>query len=303
MEFLYSLEKIRIPVLNEFMLGVTYLGDEIAFLVVALVMLWCVNKRYAYYILSVGFMGTISNQFLKLWFRVPRPWVLDANFTILEQAKEGASGYSFPSGHTQSSVGLFGAIAYITKNNFIRFLCIAAVVLVPFSRMYIGVHTPADVSVAAAMAALLILAMHPVILGKNEKLFHVFLGIMLVAAIAFLCFVEFYPFPLDIDPHNMESGLKNAYTMLGCILGMIIVYYVDEKWLHFPTKAVWWVQIIKVVLGFAFVLVVKNGLKGPLDAVFGVLIGRGVRYFLVVIVAGILWPLSFKWLSKLGCKE
>ena len=303
MEFLYILEKNRMPVLNELMLAITYLGDEIVFLAAALVLFWCINKRYAYYVLSVGFLGTISNQFLKLWFRVPRPWVLDEGFTILEQAREGASGYSFPSGHTQSSVGLFGAIAYITKNKLVRLLCIAAVILVPFSRMYIGVHTPADVSVAAAMAVLLIFLLRPVILGNNNKLFHIFLGIMLVAAIAFLCFVEFYSFPLDIDLHNMESGLKNAYTMLGCILGLIVVYCVDEKWLHFPTEAVWWVQIIKVVLGFSFVLLVKNGLRAPLDAAFGALIGRGVRYFMIVIVAGILWPLSFRWLSKLGCKE
>ena len=303
MEFLYLLEKIRMPVLNECMLAVTYLGDEIAFLAAALVLFWCVDKRYAYYILSVGFLGTISNQFLKLWFRVPRPWILDESFTILEQAREGASGYSFPSGHTQSAVGLFGAIAYISKNKLIRFLCLAAVILVPFSRMYIGVHTPADVGVAAVMAILLIVALRPVILGNNQKLFYVFLGIMLVAAIAFLCFVELYPFPADTDPHNLESGLKNAYTMLGCIVGLIIVHYADERWLHFPTKAVWWVQIIKAVLGLALVLLVKNGLKSPLDAAFGSLAGRGVRYFLVVIVAGVLWPLAFNRLSKLGCKE
>lgn len=135
MEFLRMLENIRVPVLNEFMLAVTYLGDEIAFLVVALIMFWCVDKRKAYYILSVGFLGTIANQFMKLWFRIPRPWYLDENFTVLEQAKEGAGGYSFPSGHSQSSVGTFGGIAAVTKNRWIKGLCIAVCVLVPFSRM------------------------------------------------------------------------------------------------------------------------------------------------------------------------
>ena len=115
MEFLRILENIRIPVLNEFMLAITYLGDEIAFLVMALVLFWCIDKRKAYYILSVGFLGTIANQFMKLWFRVLRPWHLDESFTILEQAKEGAGGYSFPSGHSQSSVGTFGGIAYVSK--------------------------------------------------------------------------------------------------------------------------------------------------------------------------------------------
>ena len=303
MNFLYWLEDLRIPVVNEFMLAITYLGDEIAFLVLALILMWCVDKRTGYYILSVGFLGTITNQFMKLWFRIPRPWVLDESFTILEQAREGASGYSFPSGHTQSAVGTFGAIAYVTKNKILRWLCLAIVFLVPFSRMYLGVHTPLDVSVAAGMAAVLIFVLRPMILGKNPRVFPAFLGMMLLISVGFLCFVELYSFPSDIDPHNMESGLKNAYTLLGSLSGLCLVYIVDENWMHFPTKAVWWAQIIKVAVGLGAVLAVKNGLKAPLEAVFGYLVGRAVRYFLIVIVAGILWPLTFSWFSKLGNKE
>lgn len=303
MAFLYWLESLRIPVLNEFMLAVTYLGDEIAFLVVALILIWCADKRTGYYVLSVGFLGTIANQFMKLWFRIPRPWVLDPQFTILEQAREGASGYSFPSGHTQSSVGTFGAIAYITKNRVLRWICIAAVILIPFSRMYVGVHTPLDVGVAAIMAGALIFGLKPVILSKDHRVFPVFLGIMVAVSVGFLCFVELYPFPADIDPHNMASGLKNAYTLLGSLLGLVIVYIVDEKWLHFPTKAIWWAQIIKVAVGLGLVLAVKSGLKPPLEAVFGALVGRAVRYFLIVVTAGIVWPLSFRWFTKIGTKE
>ena len=45
MDFLYLLEKIRVPGLNEFMLGITYFGDELAFLVTAMIVFWCVDKR------------------------------------------------------------------------------------------------------------------------------------------------------------------------------------------------------------------------------------------------------------------
>lgn len=303
MAILYLLEQLRIPVLNEFMLAITYLGDEIAFLVVALILMWCADKRTGYYVLSVGFLGTIANQFMKLWFRIPRPWVLDPEFTILEQAREGASGYSFPSGHTQSSVGTFGAIAYTTKNRWIRILSLLTVILVPFSRMYLGVHTPLDVGVAIVMALILIFGLRPIILGKNKQAFPIFLAVMTAVSVAFLAFVELYPFPADIDPHNMESGLKNAYTLLGSILGMCLVYVVDVKWLHFETKAVWWAQLLKVAIGLGIVLMVKSGLKALLDHAFGELIGRSVRYFLIVIVAGIVWPLSFPLFAKLGKKE
>ena len=303
MGFLYFLEKLRFPILDEIMLLVTQFGEETAFLVAAIIIFWCVDKYKGYYILSVGFIGTLSNQFMKLIFRVPRPWVLDPNFTILEKAREAATGYSFPSGHSQSAVGTFGAIASTTKNRAVRICAIAIAILVPFSRMYIGVHTPADVLVAAAMALVLIFALKPVILTESRKGMPWLLGAMILMAAAFLLYVECFPFPADIDRHNLESGLKNAYTLSGSLLGLVVVYIVDEKWLNFKVDAVWWAQILKASIGFLLVLAVKSGLKTPLNLLLGESIGRGARYFLMVIVAGIVWPLSFRWFAKLGKKE
>ena len=186
MQFLYLLEQMRLPVLNEFMLIITTLGEETAFLVIALVFFWCVDKYQGYYILSVGFLGTIANQFMKLWFRIPRPWVLDENFTILEQAREAASGYSFPSGHTQSAVGTLGGIAHTTKSKTARAVCIILAALVGFSRMYIGVHTPLDVIVSVILGVILIFALRPVFYSDNKRWIPILFCAMLVFAVAFL---------------------------------------------------------------------------------------------------------------------
>lgn len=301
MEFLYFLERIRVPGLNECMLLITRLGEETAFLVMALVIFWCVDKRKGYYVLTVGFTGTIFNQFVKLLCRVPRPWVLDPEFSILEQAREAATGYSFPSGHTQSAVGTFGAIAAFTKNKWVRRTCIALCVLVPFSRMYIGVHTPMDVLISVVFALLLILVLRPMTeISSPRALRNIFL-LVLALGFGLLAFVELYPFPEDTDLHNLESGLKNAYTLLGSSLGLLVVYPAEEKYVKFETKAVWWAQILKVVLGLLLVLAVKEGLRAPLDAMFaGHMAARAVRYFLIVVTAGIVWPMSFRWFSKLG---
>lgn len=303
MELLYLLEKIRLPVVNEIMLGVTYLGDEIAFLAIALILFWCIDKRKGYFILSVGFVGTLLNQFLKLWFRIPRPWVKDPNFTILEQAREGASGYSFPSGHTQSSVGTFGGIAYSTKNKIVRIISIVIAVLVPFSRMYIGVHTPMDVFVSVGIALVLIFVLYPIIYKNDGKAMPVLIVIMSLAAACYLCFVEFYPFPSDVDPHNLASGVKNAYTLIGALVGLVFVYTVERKWIKFSTDAIWWAQILKVALGLVIVLALKSGLSAPLTALLGEKLGRALRYFILVSFAGIVWPLTFRWFGKLGHKE
>lgn len=303
MGLLYILEDLRLPVLNEIMLAITTLGEETAFLVIALILFWCVDKYWGYYTLSVGFVGVLANQFLKLWFRIPRPWILDENFTILEQARAEATGYSFPSGHTQSAVGTFGSIAYVSKNRKLRTVCIAIGALVAFSRMYIGVHTPLDVFVSIAIALVLIFLLYPVIFGNSRKNMPILLCIMLMLAVGYLCFVELYPFPADIDAENYQHGVENAYTLFGALLGMLVVYFADEKRLHFVTNAVWWAQVFKVVIGLLLVLAVKAGTKPVLNMLLGAHIGRMVRYFLVVITAGILWPLTFGWFSKLGCKE
>lgn len=304
MGLLYLLEKIRFPLLDDVMLAVTSLGEETAFLVIALIVFWCVDKRKGYYLLAVGFFGTISNQFLKLSCRVPRPWVRDPEFTIVERAREAADGYSFPSGHSQLAVGTFGSLARCEKRRWLRLVWIAAAVLVPFSRMYLGVHTPSDVLVGSGMALLMAALLRPVFFADDEKPAKATLALLILVSVVFLLYVEQWDFPADMDAHNMESGYKNAYTMLGCTIGAAIVYAADRRKLNFPVEACWWAQLLKIVGGLVLVLLVKSGLKAPLDTLFGGhMAARAVRYFLVVMTAGCIWPMSFRWFAELGKKE
>ena len=205
MDFLYLLENIRVPVLNEIMLLITRLGEETAFLVAALIVFWCVDKYKGYYVMTVGFIGTMANQFLKLACRVPRPWVLDENFTILEQAKEAAAGYSFPSGHSQSAVGTFGSIAAFTNKRWMKWICIIICVLVPFSRMYIGVHTPADVLVGAGMACVLVWFLRKPMLENRDIVMKFLILLMIGLSVGMLLYTEYFQFPEDIDVHNFQT--------------------------------------------------------------------------------------------------
>ena len=302
MAILHLLEGLRSPVLNDFFLTVTELGGETAFLVLALIFFWCVDKRRGYYIMAVGFIGTIANQLLKLWFRIPRPWVRDESFTAVEAAKGDAGGYSFPSGHTQTSVGTFGSIAASAKNRIVQVICITLAVLVGFSRMYLGVHTPADVLVGAVMALVLVLIVKPVVYRGGHKGMKILIAVMLAMAVGMLVYVEWNPDGFAADDVNYLSGLKNAYTMLGCLIGVAVVYFVDYRFLKFETDAIWWAQIIKAVLGLGVVLAVKEGLRAPLETLMPVYPARAVRYFLIVIAAGIVWPATFKWFGKIGKK-
>ena len=303
MGVLYWFESIRNPVLDKFMLLITHLGEETAFLALAIFVFWCVDKWKGYYILSTGFVGTIINQFLKMTFRIDRPFELHKDFHAVDGALEEATGFSFPSGHTQSSIGTFGSIARSVKNKVISGACVIVAILVPVSRMYLGVHTPQDVIVSAVISVSLIFILYPFTMGKYRKHFPVVICIMLLLAIAYMVFVVTYSFPADVNADRLASGVESAFTLFGSLCGLIVVYIVDKKWLDFPVKAVWWAQIIKLVAGLALVLAVKSGMKGILNAMLGDYVGRAVRYFLVVVVAGVIWPMTFKWFSRLGNKE
>ena len=305
MAILYWFEAIRTPPLDVFFSLVTRLGEETFFLVLALAIFWCVDKRRGYYLMSVGFVGTIINQFLKLVFRVPRPWVRDPGFTIVESAREGAAGYSFPSGHTQTAVGVYGGLARSGKG-WVRGASAVLAVLIPVSRLYLGVHTIWDVAVSAAIGLALVLLLWPLFqwVWKKPERIYLVLGTVLLLAAAYTAYVELWPFPADVDQDNYAEGLKNAYTLLGAVAGVLLAAWLDERYLRFSTEAPPLGQVLKLALGLILALAVKEGLKLILPAAFG---GHpaadAVRYFLVVLTAGAIWPVTFPWFARIGRKS
>ena len=306
MDILYALEKIRTPFWNGVMSAVTQLGGEVIFIVAAVVVFWCFSKWEGYYLMTIAFCGTVLNQFLKLICRVPRPWVRDPNFTIVESARAEATGYSFPSGHTQNAIGLFGGMARWGGRRWVRLGLTTLALVIAFSRMYLGVHTPADVGVSLVLAAALVLGLYPLMRRAQEKPRYMgyVLAAMLVVSGAFVVFVETCGFPADMDAENLASGIGNAWKMLGAVAGMTLAWLLDRRYIHFETQAVWWVQVIKVAVGMALLLAIKSGLKAPLLALLGHEgLAGGVRYFLLVLVAGAVWPLVFRPMSKWGKGE
>ncbi|MBQ8639522.1 MAG: phosphatase PAP2 family protein [Lachnospiraceae bacterium] len=303
MELLYLLEKIRNPFLDSFFSLITHLGSETLFIAAAIVIFWCVSKKNGYYLMTVGFFGTLINQFLKLVCRVPRPWVRDPQFTIVESAREGATGYSFPSGHTQNAVTVLGCPARTTKNRVLRAVCLVLILLTGLSRMYLGVHTPLDVCVSLVIGALLVFVFYPLFEACEEKpaYFCGIVGVLSLLSLAYVLFVELYSWPADTDSENLASGLKTGYLLLGCSTAMLISFGIERKKVRFSVEAPLRAQIGKVVFGLVLVMAIKSGLKPVLASVFGAHpVTTAIRYFIMVLFAVCVWPLTFPWFVK-GC--
>ncbi len=310
MQFLFWLESIRTPIFDAFFSLITYLGDELVFLVIAFSLFWCFDKYFGYYIVSVGLVSTVFNQFLKLLCRVPRPWVLNPELTTVGNSIEAAGGFSFPSGHTQNITTTFGGIALYTRKKPIVTLCCIIIALVAFSRMYLGVHTPYDVGAGMIIAVALLFLQYAVIKKVKEKpsRMYILLGVMALLSVAFLVYTECLPadYASEIEgaAHNLASGKKNAYKLLAATLGVLVCFFIDEKYVHFDTKASLVGQILKIGIGLALVLATKEVSKMVLVAIFGQDNSFIVfaRYFLTIVVGCGIYPLAFPIFAKIGKK-
>lgn len=298
MELLKTLEALRTPAGDAFFLTVTRLGEEHAFMALVLLMLWCIDKRWGYRLFYAGMLGNVLNQLLKAVLLVPRPWLRDPSLTVVEGARLGATGHSFPSGHTQTATTLSFTLARPLR----RWAWLGAGLatgLVAFSRLYLGVHTPADVLAGLALGLLVAFALGRMFCrAEQDKRLERGLWLGLAAfALAQLLYMA-------LGPGRAESnldGLKNAYAMTGVLAGFLLMRWLDEKYLRYPIHGVWWAQALKLLLGLALVLGVQVGLKPPLTRLFGGSPAESLlRYFAIAVTAAGVWPLTFRFWAKLG---
>ena len=305
MQLLYVLEQLRTPAVTKALSALTYFGGVYGFMVLSIIVFWCIDKRCGYFMLSLGFLGTVINQFLKILFRIPRPWVLDPSFEPVESAVADAGGFSFPSGHTQNVFATFGGVFAWTKKTWLKIVCAVMIVLVAFSRMYLGVHTPLDVGVSVVIGVLLLLVLYPLFrdLEAHPNRFYGVLAVLAVLLAAFLLYSYLWPFPdwMYAEEHvvNLIEARHNASILTGALAALTIAYTLDLRRTRFDTKAIWWAQILKVVIGLVVTLALIEGTKAVLGRSD---IVTGLRYFLGVLFAAGIWPMTFGWFGRLGKK-
>ncbi|MBQ9120354.1 MAG: phosphatase PAP2 family protein [Lachnospiraceae bacterium] len=289
MDFLHVLQELRTPFGEAFFQAMTWLGEELVAMAILGILYWCVHKEFAYRLAFSFFLSGIATQVVKLTLRVPRPWVRDASLVPVGTATETATGYSFPSGHTQTGTSLYGTFLWKAPKWWQRLLCAAAIVLLGFSRMYLGVHTPADVLAALGMAMLLTILINTLYdRGVFER--HRLAVMVVVTGISFATLI--YAWILSCNGTVPQELAADAVKAGAAGLAFGIGWYLETTKVSFTTKTrTLWQQLVKLFVGLIGVLVLKSGIK----AVFGeTLLVDGIRYFLVVIWVTYLYPLVIK---------
>jgi len=303
---LYYLQSIRTPLWDSVMAVVTMFGEETFFMVIGMCIIWCMDKKWGFRFMFIGLAGTGVNQLLKGIFLIPRPWVLDPEFPIVEAARAEATGYSFPSGHTQSAATTFGVLAAWYRKKWVAALCVVLVLLTGFSRMYLGVHTPLDVGVSLITGLVTVLGL---VWTFNKAEGSPKGMVWLSAAMAALCaalllYLYLAPVREANDPEFDLHGLKSAWTLMGTMAGLLLAWWVDEKHTHFSVKGTLPVQIVKVLGGLAVIMAIRLGAKPVLNAIFGdVPFTSGIRYFMMAVAGGVLWPMTFPFWNRIIAKK
>ena len=279
---------------------------------------WCVHKRTGQFSLLCFAFGNWLNQFVKNIACVYRPWVLDSRIMPAPGALRGATGYSFPSGHTVTAGATFGSLAWCARKKLpvVSIVLVIAVLLVAFSRNYLSVHTPQDVLVALAEIAVIVVlgshlylryAAHCEETGKNHD------GVILIAVLlmsaACLAVIELKPYPMDFSDGallvNPEVMKRDCFEGVGVIAGMFLGWYCERRWVKFDVDAGLSVaeRIARGLIGLVIVSVLFFGFDMAVKALFDPNIAKLTSRLVMCFAVMFLVPLTFKPLHKAFAKH
>lgn len=320
LDFLLWLQNLREAaggVLDGFIMAITNIVGGTALYIFIGFIYWCIDKRAgALMCMSYGFTG-ILNQIIKNTVCVYRPWIRNPDIKPLEAAKAGAKGYSFPSGHAQLSTAVFGTTAvWQKKRKWVVVLCVLIVLLVMFSRLYVGVHTPQDVIVGCALSIAVILLDLRLMdwIDKDPKRDLIVFAVGCVVCAAYLAYTTLKPYHIDyaadgsmlVDPAEMIAG---CYSMAGSFLGFFGGWVIERRFVKFePAKKIWQ-KIVSFVGGAALlILIIKVPVKAAMKALaamgtVGLCASKGLQTFVLFLFISLIYPAIMKGVSKLVSKK
>jgi undecaprenyl-diphosphatase len=237
------IQSFRNDVLDAFFLIITELGDETFFLILAAVLYWTIDKKFAYRLMMFFLFGAVVNGSLKFLTASPRPHVEFAEQVSL--VGEGSGGTSLPSGHAQNSsiLGLTLQEKAKGKLSFLSPLLMLMVFFVMLSRLYLGEHYLSDVLFGLAISY----SLYQFTNHLNKKIFNhrftPYIAIIIVLMLALL------------------TEDKNVFIAASTIVGVIIGFPLEQKRIGFTAKGSLLQSILRLAIGLGVAVVLRAVIK------------------------------------------
>ncbi len=129
------------PQLDAFFAAITSLGDEEFYLLFLPLIYWSIDRAVGVRLMVLFLLSGLVNQVAKHLAAQPRPFEYDPQVEAIVEA----GGFGLPSGHTQSAVVVLGFLGTVVRKTWFWVGAGILMVLIPMSRIYLGVHFPTDV--------------------------------------------------------------------------------------------------------------------------------------------------------------
>lgn len=276
MEVIKYLQSFASPFWDKFFIGATLFG-EVYFAVPAMALIfWCFEKDWGYRLGFAYLSNGILNVAIKEIFQIPRPIGQPGIRSLFVKTAEG---YSFPSGHTQNAASLAASFGTYFKKNGVYLIGAMVIILVALSRLYLGVHTPADVACGAVIGGGWVFVSNYLFDYAERRKNRV---VFVIPVILILTGLYFFP-------------VHFYYKAAGASLGFLLGYFVEPRYINFSPRTTLGKQIVKYFSGMAVLLAIElYGKKLLPDFLFCDLF----RYLLMGVWVTIIAPYLFKYMFK-----
>jgi len=286
---IFFFHSISSPLLDQAAQLVTILGEQSVYMIVLAVFFWGVSKKTGLIMSATLLISLWINNFLKLLFHTPRP------FEVMEgiQGKrlQTATGYSFPSGHTQGASSFYTTLFYLFKKPVVRIISVLIILLVGLSRIYLGVHWPVDVLGGWGLGILTAWVTASAIdrLWNNPPRLNIFL----TAAAAVAGVVTLIMILLELFVFRGQFKTDDFFKSSGILIGAFSGFLLEGKICNFdPREGRVPIRVLRIILGLGGLLLLQEGLKILFP---GFYLFHTLRY----LIMGFWITFLFPWL---GCR-